>query len=195
MRARSAGSASRRSSISRSSRPSRWPSASSSATSCAPATGFSGTGDAGGGRRLRQAARSEQKTVEFILHIIPDSVVGAFAEGDILQVLLVRHPVRLRADGAGRARRVRCARSSTISATPFFGVIAIIMKAAPIGAFGAMAYTIGKYGPAALGNLGGLDRDLLRSLRRCSSSWCWAPSRGWPASPSSASSPTSRTSC
>ena len=47
--------------------------------------------------------------VDFVLHIIPDSVVGAFAEGDILQVLLFSDPVRLRADGARRARPRRCA--------------------------------------------------------------------------------------
>ncbi len=53
-----------------------------------------------------------------------------------------------------RANRVRDLIDDTAHAV--FGVIAIVMKAAPIGAFGAMAFTIGKYGPAALGNLIGL---------------------------------------
>ena len=61
-------------------------------------------GDAGRRRRVRRRAPRTRATVEFILHIIPDSLVGAFAEGNILQVLLIVDPVRLRADGAGRAR-------------------------------------------------------------------------------------------
>jgi aerobic C4-dicarboxylate transport protein len=119
-----------------------------------PGAGFGGAGDAAVVADYTQRA-SHQSVVEFILHIIPDSVVGAFAEGNILQVLLFSvlfgfalmalgergRPVRVLIDDLGRA---------------FFGVIAVIMKAAPIGAFGAMAYTIGKYGPSAIGNLAGL---------------------------------------
>ena len=55
------------------------------------------------------AKAGEQSTVEFLLHIIPATVVGAFAEGEILQVLFVRHPVRLRAALAGRARQAAAA--------------------------------------------------------------------------------------
>lgn len=92
------------------------------------------------------------KFVEFALNIIPDSVVGALARGDILQVLLfaILLGVSLMALG-DRGERLR----STIddAAQAVFGVIAIIMKAAPIGAFAAMAYTIGKFGPSALANL------------------------------------------
>ena len=123
-----------------------------------PGDGFSGTGDANAVADYAARA-SHQSTVEFILHIIPNTMVGAFAEGDILQVLLIAilfgfalmvlgergHVVRTLIDDLGRA---------------FFGVIAVIMKAAPIGAFGVMAYTIGKYGPGALGNLGGLIATL-----------------------------------
>jgi aerobic C4-dicarboxylate transport protein len=94
-------------------------------------------------------------SVDFVLHIIPDSVVGAFARGDILQVLLfaVLFGFALMALGE-RGHRLRDVIDDAAHAV--FGVIAIVMKAAPIGAFGAMAYTIGKYGPAALGNLIGL---------------------------------------
>ncbi len=119
-----------------------------------PGAGFSGAVDAGAVADYAARA-SHQSTVEFLLHIIPDSVVGAFARGDILQVLLFSvlfgfalmvlgergHTVRVLIDDLGHA---------------FFGVIAVIMKAAPIGAFGAMAYTIGRYGPEAIGNLAGL---------------------------------------
>jgi aerobic C4-dicarboxylate transport protein len=96
-----------------------------------------------------------QKTVDFVLNIIPDSVVGALARGDILQVLLfaILFGFALMALGE-RGHRLR--EIIDESAHAVFGVIAIVMKAAPLGAFGAMAYTIGKFGPAALGNLVGL---------------------------------------
>jgi aerobic C4-dicarboxylate transport protein len=96
-----------------------------------------------------------QKSVDFVLNIIPDSVVGALARGDILQVLLfaILFGFALMALGE-RGHRLRDIIDDTAHAV--FGVIAIVMKAAPLGAFGAMAYTIGKFGPAALGNLVGL---------------------------------------
>src|ERR1700731_558136 len=96
-----------------------------------------------------------QKSVDFVLNIIPDSVVGALARGDILQVLLfaILFGFALMALGE-RGRQLRELIDETAHAV--FGVIAIVMKAAPFGAFGAMAYTIGKFGPAALGNLVGL---------------------------------------
>jgi aerobic C4-dicarboxylate transport protein len=95
------------------------------------------------------------KSVDFILNIIPDSVVGALARGDILQVLLfaILFGFALMAMGE-RGARLRDLIDDTAHAV--FGVIAIVMKAAPLGAFGAMAYTIGKFGPTALGNLVGL---------------------------------------
>jgi aerobic C4-dicarboxylate transport protein len=93
-----------------------------------------------------------QKSVDFVLNIIPDSVVGALARGDILQVLLfaILFGFSLMALGE-RGHRLRDIIDDTSHAV--FGVIAIVMKAAPLGAFGAMAYTIGKFGPSALGNL------------------------------------------
>jgi aerobic C4-dicarboxylate transport protein len=96
-----------------------------------------------------------QKSVDFVLNIIPDSVVGALARGDVLQVLLfaILFGFSLMAMGQ-RAQRLRDLIDDTAHAV--FGVIGIVMKAAPLGAFGAMAYTIGKFGPAALGNLIGL---------------------------------------
>jgi aerobic C4-dicarboxylate transport protein len=96
-----------------------------------------------------------QKAVDFVLNIIPDSAVGALARGDILQVLLfaILFGFALMALGE-RGHRLRGIIDDTAHAV--FGVIAIVMKAAPLGAFGAMAYTIGKFGPAALGNLVGL---------------------------------------
>ncbi|MGX9432393.1 C4-dicarboxylate transporter DctA [Bradyrhizobium sp. LeoA1S1] len=102
---------------------------------------------------VKQAEAS--KSVDFILTIIPDSVVGALARGDILQVLLfaILFGFSLMALGE-RGEKLRGMIDDTAHAV--FGVIAIVMKAAPIGAFGAMAFTIGKFGPSALGNLIGL---------------------------------------
>jgi aerobic C4-dicarboxylate transport protein len=102
---------------------------------------------------VKQAA--ETKSVDFVLNIIPDSVVGSLARGDILQVLLfaILFGFSLMAMGQ-RADRLRTLIDDTAQAV--FGVIGIVMKAAPFGAFGAMAFTIGKYGPSALGNLIGL---------------------------------------
>src|SRR6476469_2248917 len=96
-----------------------------------------------------------QKSVDFFLHIIPDTVVGAFAQGEILQVLLfsILFGFALMALGE-RGHTLRSFIDD--SAHAVFGVIAIIMKAAPIGAFGAMAYTIGKFGTGAILNLMGL---------------------------------------
>jgi aerobic C4-dicarboxylate transport protein len=97
----------------------------------------------------------EHKSVDFVLNIIPDSVVGAFARGDILQVLLfaILFGFALMALGE-RGHRLRDVIDDTSHA--IFGVIAIVMKAAPLGAFGAMAFTVGKFGTAALVNLLGL---------------------------------------
>src|ERR1700693_4188377 len=96
-----------------------------------------------------------QKSVDFVLNIIPDSVVGALARGDILQVLLfaILFGFALMALGE-RGHRLRDIIDDTAHAV--FGVIAIVMKAAPIGAFGAIAYTVGAYGNASLVNLLGL---------------------------------------
>jgi aerobic C4-dicarboxylate transport protein len=119
-----------------------------------PGTGFGGKADAKAVEAFAKQA-TEMKSVDFVLNIIPDSVVGAFAKGDILQVLLfaILFGFALLALG-DRGRTVRALVDDTAHA--IFGVIAIVVKAAPIGAFGAMAYTIGRYGPSALGSLAGL---------------------------------------
>ena len=97
----------------------------------------------------------EMKAADFVLHIIPDSVVGAFARGDILQVLLFSVLFGLALMALGD--KVKGLRAMIDQITQgVFGVIGLVMKAAPFDAFGAMAFTIGKYGAAALGNLLGL---------------------------------------
>ena len=119
-----------------------------------PGAGFAGRSDAGAVANYAKQA-SEMKSVDFVLHIIPDAAVGGFAQGDVLQVLLfsVLFGFALMTLG-DRGQTIRSFIDDLAHA--MFGVIAIIVKAAPIGAFGAMAYTIGRYGPSALGNLAGL---------------------------------------
>src|SRR5437763_6219246 len=96
-----------------------------------------------------------QKSVDFFLHIIPDTVVGAFATGELLQVLLFSILFGFAVMTLGeRGHTIRSFIDDAAHAV--FGVIAIVMKAAPIGAFGAMAYTIGKFGTGAILNLIGL---------------------------------------
>ncbi len=94
-----------------------------------------------------------ESTTEFFLNIIPSSVVDAFAKGNILQVLLfsILFGFALHHFG-GRNNMVFHLIEKTGSI--LFGIVGIIMKVAPIGAFGAMAFTIGKYGVESLVSLG-----------------------------------------
>ena len=93
-----------------------------------------------------------QSVTDFLMHIIPNTVVDAFAKGDILQVVLVAILFGLALSIAGPAcRPVVTFVDATMQA--LFAVVNILMKFAPIGAFGAMAFTIGKYGLSSLGPL------------------------------------------
>jgi aerobic C4-dicarboxylate transport protein len=93
-----------------------------------------------------------QSVSEFLAHIIPNTVVDAFTRGDILQVLLVSLLFGFALSIAGP----RCKPLIDLLdgfTRVVFGVVAILMRFAPIGAFGAMAFTIGKYGLASMGPL------------------------------------------
>ena len=116
--------------------------------------GFSGQGNAAAVDKFSKEAASHN-TVEFLLNIIPESVVGAFAKGDVLQVLLFAILFGFALMFLGERGKVIASFIDDV-AHGVFGVIAIVMKVAPIGAFGAMAYTVGKYGPQSLGSLAGL---------------------------------------
>uniref|UniRef100_A0A1I7Y9B2 Amino acid transporter n=1 Tax=Steinernema glaseri TaxID=37863 RepID=A0A1I7Y9B2_9BILA len=99
------------------------------------------------------AAGAQQTTVGFLLNIIPNTVVGAFANGDILQVLMfsVIFGFALHRLGAyGKPLLDLIDRFAHV----MFNIINMIMKLAPIGAFGAMAFTIGQYGVGSLVQLG-----------------------------------------
>src|SRR6202166_4046791 len=93
-----------------------------------------------------------QSVSEFVLHIIPSSVVDAFAKGDILQVLLISILFGFALSVAGpRCKPLMELFEALTHAV--FGVVNIVMKLAPVGAFGAMAFTVGKFGLSSLGPL------------------------------------------
>jgi aerobic C4-dicarboxylate transport protein len=99
------------------------------------------------------AGRAQQtNTVDFIMNIIPTTIFDAFAKGDILQILLVSVLVGLALAALGNRCKPLIDMIDTGSHA-IFGVVNIVMKFAPIGAFGAMAFTIGKYGVGSLGPL------------------------------------------
>ena len=99
------------------------------------------------------AAGAQQTTIGFLLNIIPNTVVGAFANGDILQVLMfsVIFGFALHRLGSyGKPLLDLIDRFAHV----MFNIINMIMKLAPLGAFGAMAFTIGQYGVGSLVQLG-----------------------------------------
>jgi len=93
-----------------------------------------------------------QSVSEFLMHIIPNTVVDAFSKGDILQVLLVSVLFGFALSMAG-PRCKPLLDFLNLSTEAVFGIVKILMRFAPIGAFGALAFTIGKYGIASLGPL------------------------------------------
>jgi aerobic C4-dicarboxylate transport protein len=93
-----------------------------------------------------------QSVTDFFMHIIPTTIVDAFAKGDILQVVFVSILFGFALSAMGpRCKPLLELLDSLTQAV--FGVVNIVMRFAPIGAFGAMAFTIGKYGIASLGPL------------------------------------------
>lgn len=98
---------------------------------------------------------SQQGLIPFLMDVIPASVVGAFASGNILQVLLFAVMFGFALHRLGPKGKVIFDVIDSFSRV-IFGVINMIMKLAPLGAFGAMAFTIGKYGVGTLIQLGQL---------------------------------------
>src|SRR5215469_2340591 len=93
-----------------------------------------------------------QSVTDFIMHIIPTTVVDAFAKGDILQVLLVAILFGFALSLAGPRCKPLVDLFGTLTQA-VFGIVNIVMRLAPLGAFGAMAFTIGRFGIASLGPL------------------------------------------
>ncbi len=99
------------------------------------------------------AKAKEHGVLDYFLNIIPNTVVGAFSEGEIVQVLFLAILFGFALFGLGERGKPLLAIIDQVAHT-FFGIVGIIMKLAPLGAFGAMAFTIGKYGVGTLLSLG-----------------------------------------
>jgi aerobic C4-dicarboxylate transport protein len=128
-----------------------------------PGVGLDITALATGDASKFTAAGKEQSTLEFLLHIVPSNVIAAFASGELLPVVFfsVLFGVALTAVGdAGRDIADLLVRLQAV----FFRIVSIVMKVAPIGAFGAMAYTVGTFGLKTLLPLGRLMLDVYLTM-------------------------------
>ncbi|HMO74939.1 MAG TPA: dicarboxylate/amino acid:cation symporter [Sphingopyxis sp.] len=108
--------------------------------------------DAGAVAQYKQAAHDASLTA-FLLDIIPTTFVSALTSGSILQALFVAIVFGLALSHTGEAGQQVLGMMEKVS-TVFFHLVGMLMRFAPIGAFGAMAFTIGKYGVESLANLG-----------------------------------------
>ncbi|MBV8915820.1 MAG: C4-dicarboxylate transporter DctA [Acetobacteraceae bacterium] len=100
-------------------------------------------------------AAAKDSTVAHILALIPRSYFDAFASGDLLQVLLIAILTGVVVTGLGE-KAPAISHAIELAGQVFFRIIGVVVKLAPIGAFGAMAFTIGEYGLGSLGKLAGL---------------------------------------
>ncbi|GAA1412783.1 C4-dicarboxylate transport protein [Glutamicibacter uratoxydans] len=101
------------------------------------------------------AAGEEQKWWEFLTHVVPGSMVEPFVEGDILQIIFMAVIFGIALNAVGKIGEPVLDAVQRLTAV-VFKVLNFIMKAAPLGAFGAMAYAVGKYGVETLSSLGWL---------------------------------------
>jgi aerobic C4-dicarboxylate transport protein len=97
-------------------------------------------------------AAKAQSPSQFLLHIIPNTLVDAFAKGDILQVVFISVLIGLAIASMGR-HADPLVRVLDVVMNAIFRVVNMVMRLAPLGAFGAMAFTVGKYGITSLGPL------------------------------------------
>jgi len=100
------------------------------------------------------SAGGKQNVTGFLLNIVPDTVFGAFTRGDVLQVLLIAVLSGFALHAIGREGTLFRVIEQTSQL--LFRIIGFVMRFAPIGAFGAMAFTVGKYGVDSLASLGKL---------------------------------------
>jgi aerobic C4-dicarboxylate transport protein len=124
-----------------------------------PGSGFAGeasqTSQAEAQRSIDEAGNSEGGLVGFISEdLLPDSIAGPFVENEILRVLILAVLVAAAISGLPTATRERVIGVFGVLSQIIFGLIRIIMWAAPIGAFGGMAYTVAEFGGGSLANLG-----------------------------------------
>src|SRR3954453_9845742 len=111
--------------------------------------------DANAVQGYAQRAKSDS-VVDHLMGIIPDTYLGAFAHGELLQVLLLAVLTGFAINALPERGRLAASHAVNTLAEIFFGVVKIVVRAAPIGAFGAMAFTIGAYGVGSLLRLRGL---------------------------------------
>jgi aerobic C4-dicarboxylate transport protein len=100
-------------------------------------------------------ASQHLNTVDFLMNVIPDTIVGAFARGEVLQVLLFAVLFGLALLRLGH-RVQPLVHLVQMTSDALFAIVGMVMRLAPIGAFGAMAFTVGRYGIASLLSLGKL---------------------------------------
>jgi aerobic C4-dicarboxylate transport protein len=125
-----------------------------------PGVGFGLTPESAAGAKavagyVAKAADADAGLVAHLMHIIPKTFVDAFAGGDLLQVLLISILSGIALSRMGEAG-AKLAHGVDLAGQLFFRIIGLIVYLAPIGAFGAMAYTVGAFGMKALINLGAL---------------------------------------
>ena len=120
-----------------------------------PGDGIDVAALAGGDISQYTTAAKSLSFVDFLTHIVPSSIAAAFANGDILQIVFFSLLFGVALSRMGESGRVLTAGLEKLSQV-FFRITAIVMRVAPIGAFGAMAFTIGKFGLRALLPLGRL---------------------------------------
>jgi aerobic C4-dicarboxylate transport protein len=101
---------------------------------------------------IKSAEANNGGITQFLLGLVPKSFVGAFTDGQLIQVLVVAVLVAIALAGMGQ-RGASAVRALDTVAKTMFRVIKVVMYAAPIGAFGGMAFTVGKYGSQVLGRL------------------------------------------
>jgi aerobic C4-dicarboxylate transport protein len=102
-----------------------------------------------------EKAQHGEGMVAYLLHLIPDTFIGAFADGNLLQVLVIAILTGFACVRMGDFGE-KVAHGLDETSKLFFGIIHIVVRLAPVGAFGAMGFTIGKYGVEALVQLGAL---------------------------------------
>jgi len=96
-----------------------------------------------------------QEWWQFLTHIIPESMVGPFVEGDILQIIFIAVIFGIALNAMGKVGAPVLEGVQRLTGV-MFKILSFIMKAAPLGAFGAMAFAVGKYGVSSLTSMGGL---------------------------------------
>ncbi|SFA51610.1 aerobic C4-dicarboxylate transport protein [Parageobacillus thermantarcticus] len=122
-----------------------------------PGVGFNTDAVKGGdvSQFTKQAEEVNHGVIDFLLSIIPDNVVGAFAKGELLPILFFAILFGLATAALGEKAKPVVALFERLTDI-FFGVVNMVMKVSPIAAFGAMAYTIGTFGIGSLVSLGKL---------------------------------------